>query len=99
MLPRLANVYVQNDTGGTLCYEIDGTGIGRRCFSSGIAYYGSFPAGTYTWHASAPCGSASNTRTYGVGDFLHRFWCGQANSLAKPEQSRIWDLWRAMPEQ
>jgi hypothetical protein len=76
VLPPMAQVYVQNDTGGTLCYEVHNTGIGRRCFSSGTHYYGSFPAGTYSWSASAPCGSASGTRYYSSGTNVHRFWCG-----------------------
>ncbi|MGC9347780.1 MAG: hypothetical protein ACP5JG_06550 [Anaerolineae bacterium] len=73
--PPMASVSVQNDTGGTLCYEIDGTGIGERCYSSGTHFYGSFPAGTYTWHASARCGSAGGTKYYGAGKYTHRFWC------------------------
>jgi hypothetical protein len=76
VLPPMSQVYVQNDTGGTLCYEVHNTGIGRRCFSSGTHYYGSFPAGTYSWSASAPCGSASGTRYYSSGTNVHRFWCG-----------------------
>jgi hypothetical protein len=73
--PPMSRVSVQNDTGGTLCYEVEGSGIGERCFSSGTHFYGSFPAGTYTWHASARCGSASDTRYYEPGEWTHRFWC------------------------
>ena len=75
VLPPMAEVYVQNDTGGQLCYEVDGTGVGKKCFSSGRHYYGSFPSGTYTWHASARCGSASGSRYYQPGEFIHQFWC------------------------
>lgn len=73
--PPLSQVYVQNDTGGQLCYEVLNTGIGEKCFSSGKSFYGSFPAGTYSWKASARCGSASGTRTYSAGEYIHRFWC------------------------
>ena len=73
--PPTADVSVENNTGGTLCYEVDGTGIGRKCFGSGISFYGSFPSGTYTWHASAPCGTASGTEYYEPGEFVHEFWC------------------------
>jgi len=73
--PPLSDVSVENDTGGTLCYEVDDTGIGKKCFPSGAHYYGSFPSGTYTWHASAPCGSATGTEYYAPGEFIHEFWC------------------------
>jgi len=76
--PPTAWAYVQNDTGGTLCYEVFGTGIGRKCFPGGVHLYGSFPAGTHTWSASAPCGSASGSLYYEPGDNIHRFWCGAA---------------------
>ncbi len=74
--PPRSEVYVQNDTGGKLCYEVYGTGIGERCFSSGRHFYGSFPSGTYRWHASARCGSASGSEYYPAREFVHRFWCG-----------------------
>jgi hypothetical protein len=68
-------VYVDNDTGGTFCYEVRGTGIGEKCFSSGVHYYGSFPPGTYTYHASAWCGSITKSRYYDSGEWTHEFWC------------------------
>jgi hypothetical protein len=73
--PPMAEVHVKNDTGGELCYKVDDTGIGKKCFSSGRHFYGTFPSGTYTWHASARCGSASGTKYYGPGVLTHRFWC------------------------
>jgi hypothetical protein len=75
VLPPMAEVSVENDTGGQLCYQVDNTGIGQKCFSSGTHYYGTFPAGTYTWRASANCGSASGSRNYEPGVYTHRFWC------------------------
>jgi len=71
----MAQLYIQNDTGGTLCYEVFGTGIGERCFSLGRHYYGSFPAGTYAWYVSSSCGSGSATTDYPPGESSHRFWC------------------------
>jgi len=76
----LAIMYIQNDTGGQLCYEIYGSGIGQKCYSSGLNYYGAFPVGTYSWHASARCGSADGTRYYS-GTWTHKFWCGAVTSL------------------
>jgi len=73
--PPLAQVYVQNDTGGQLCYEVLNTGIGEKCFPGGKSFYGSFPAGTYSWKASAKCGSDSGSRSFSAGEFTHRFWC------------------------
>ena len=71
----MAQLYVQNDTGGRLCYEVFGTGIGERCFSSGRHYYGSFPAGTYAWYVSGPCGSTGEVNDYPPGELTHTFSC------------------------
>ena len=73
--PPMAEVYVQNDTGGELCYTVDNTGIGTKCFSSGTHLYGTFPSGTYTWHVSAWCGSMSDTEYYAPGVTTYTFWC------------------------
>jgi hypothetical protein len=67
---------VVNDTGGKLCYEVKGTGIGKKCFSPGTHFYGSFVPGTYSWEVSkSPCGTGSGTRYYTAGPYSHRFWC------------------------
>ena len=79
-LPK-CKVYVKNNTGGELCYEVYGTGIGRKCYSSGTYYYGTFLAGTYSWHATAWCGSASGTRYYSSGSWTHEFWCTSSAAL------------------
>jgi hypothetical protein len=74
--PTPSNVYVQNDTIGTLCYEVYGSGHGQKCYSFwGTSFYGSFASGTYGWHATAWCGSSSGTMTYPAGNYTHRFWC------------------------
>jgi hypothetical protein len=75
VLPPMCEVYVENNTGGQLCYTVDDTGIGKKCFPGGTHYYGTFPAGIYTWHASASCGTDSGTENYLPGDFTHEFWC------------------------
>jgi hypothetical protein len=82
VVPPRAYVYVQNDTGSQLCYEVYNTGIGQRCFASGTAFYGSFPSGTYSWRASASCGSISGTRYYAPGTVVHRFYCSAVASLS-----------------
>ena len=83
--PPLCQLYVQNDTGGTLCYEVYGTAIGQRCFGTGGPhYYGTFPAGTYSWYVSALCGSASGSDYYPTGDQVHEFWCGAASQSTTP---------------
>lgn len=74
--PPQSKVYVVNNTGGQLCYEIYGTGIGQKCYSPGTYYYGAFAPGTYSWYASARCGSISGTRDYRSGiETRHTFWC------------------------
>lgn len=79
--PPQCELYVENNTGGELCYEVYGTGIGQRCYSSGTHYYGTFPAGTYSWHATARCGSASGSRSYPSGTWTHEFWCAGGAAL------------------
>jgi len=74
--PPATNVYVQNDTAGTLCYEIPGSGQGERCLWLGTSFYGSFASGTYSWRASAWCGTSTGTTYFAPGDYYHRFWCG-----------------------
>ena len=70
------DLYVENDMGGTLCYEVKGTDIGKKCFSPGTHFYGSFVHGTYSWEVSkSPCGTGSGTRYYTAGPYSHRFWC------------------------
>lgn len=80
----IANVYVNNRTGGQLCYEVYSTGIGRRCFGSGTNWYGDIPAGTYSWYASARCGSATGTAFYEPGPTEHDFWCGSSGAASVP---------------
>jgi len=75
VVPPRAEVYVENNTGGTLCYEVYGTGIGERCYSSGTHFYGSFPSGTYTYRASAWCGSIEESKYFPAGEVTHQFWC------------------------
>jgi hypothetical protein len=74
--PKLARVYVDNDTGGQLCYEVLDTGVGEKCFPVGEHHYGNFAPGTYSWKASARCGSLSGSRYFSSGEWTHRFWCG-----------------------
>jgi hypothetical protein len=73
--PPNSEVYVENNTGGQLCYTVEDTGVGEKCFPAGTHYYGAFPPGTYTWYASASCGSGSGTEYYESGIFTHTFWC------------------------
>jgi hypothetical protein len=73
--PAMVELYVENNTGGELCFRVDNTGIGQKCYSSGTHFYGSFPSGSYTWYASALCGSANGTENYEPGVFTHQFWC------------------------
>lgn len=81
VIPPQTNLYVGNDTGGNLCYEVYGTGIGRKCFSgSGNHYYGTFAAGTYTFKAEARCGSMKQSNTFPSGFYIHYFWCSSGSS-------------------
>ncbi len=70
----MATVYIQNDTGGELCYEVYDTGIGMQCYEAGEHLYGSFPSGTYDYYVSARCGSVIDN--YEIdGGIIHKFWC------------------------
>jgi hypothetical protein len=70
----MATVYVQNNTGGELCYEAYDTGIGQQCFGAGEHLYGIFPSGAYDYTVFARCGRLSDR--YTVDDeVVHKFWC------------------------
>jgi hypothetical protein len=73
--PQYATVHVENLTGGQLCYEVLGTGIGEKCFSGGVSLYGSFPVGTYSWKVSSVCGALTGSYTVGAGNWVHTFKC------------------------
>lgn len=78
-----ATVIVQNLTGGTLCYEVLNTGIGKKCYpDAGDYLYGTFFTGTYTWQASAPCGTDTNSLYYPPQTIKHWFSCDE--SAASP---------------
>lgn len=78
-LPAGCALYVENETGGQMCYEIYGTGLGRKCFGDSSYFYGSFPAGTYTYQATTICGTVNETRYFPEGAKSHIFSC--TNSL------------------
>ena len=70
----MATVYVENNTGGELCYEVYDTGIGFQCYGAGEHFYGIFPSGTYEYYASARCGNETGSYDY-EGEMVHEFWC------------------------
>ena len=49
-LAAICTLYIENNTGGQVYYEIYGTGIGPKYVGGGSSFYGSFPAGTYSYH-------------------------------------------------
>lgn len=72
---NLATLYVGNYTGGTLCYEVYGSGIGQKCFDAGDWLYGSFPTGTYSVHLSARCGTADFSATFAATTYYDPWEC------------------------
>jgi hypothetical protein len=75
VVPPRSNVYIENDTGCTLCFEVFDTGIGQKCFSTaGSIFYGSFTVGNYRWAASACCGSMSDSDYFG-STWSYSFYC------------------------
>jgi uncharacterized repeat protein (TIGR01451 family) len=88
VLPPPSVLYVQNNTGGQVCLEVYGTGIGRKCYSPGLYYYGTFPSGTYSWHGSSPCGSASGSQYFSPCTWTLTVSCGAGVTL----QSAAWLL-------
>jgi len=78
VIPPQSNVYIDNDTGCTLCFEVFDTGIGQKCFSTaGSLFYGSFPVGDYRWAASACCGSMSDSDYFG-STWSYSFYCSSS---------------------
>lgn len=74
-LPAVCTLYVENETGGQMCYEIYGTGLGRKCFSESSYFYGTFPAGTYSYQATTVCGTVDQKLYFPEGVKSHVFSC------------------------
>ena len=79
--PPPCDLVVRNNTGGELCYEVYGTGIGQKCYPPGTHYYGTFPAGTHSWYVTAWCGSDSGITDYPSGGWVHEFRCTGSATL------------------
>lgn len=80
--PPAATVYVDNRTGGQLCYELKDTGIGEKCYDGGgVSLYGTVAPGAYTWAARARCGTDSGSVTFPPGDSVHWFACSSQSEL------------------
>lgn len=75
--PPQTTVYVINNLACSVCYEIIGTGIGQKCFTSETTtLYGTFPTGTYSWSASSTCcGSGGGKETFAAGTKSVTFTC------------------------
>lgn len=67
----ITNLYVTNNTGGTLTYTVRGTPEGTKSCSvenNQQKLCATFSPGTYDWEAQAHCGTAYGTRYYPPGD-------------------------------
>lgn len=80
----ICSLDIDNQTGGQICYEIYGTGIGQKCVGGGSHFYGSFPAGTYSFHISAVCGTLDNSQYYPGGAKTDVISCTGFFSDARP---------------
>ena len=67
-------VYVNNQLGENLRYEILNTGIGRKTIPPGKHLYGSFPSGSYTYVASAAGQTISDKINFTPGVYDHSFY-------------------------
>ena len=74
-IPAICTLDIDDKTGAQLCYEIFGTGIGRKCVGDGSYFYGSFLAGTYSCHATTVCGTVDETLYFPGGEKSHVFSC------------------------
>ena len=81
--------WVQNDTGGTLCYEVEGTGIGEKCWGAGMHYYGAFPSGTYWEYALAGCGTIYAPYYFPPGTWIRTVWCTTVTSSDGAESLQV----------
>lgn len=83
--PGIATLYIVNQTGGTLCFEVLNSGIGQKCVTNGDKkLYGTFTAGTYDWKATANAcsGTVSGKDTYIPGDnYTDTFVCRSSSPL------------------
>ena len=72
--PANTTVYVNNELGENMSYEILNTGIGRKTIPPGKHLYGSFPKGTYTYVASAAGQTLRDEHNFPAGVYEHHFF-------------------------
>ena len=82
--PAICSLDIDNQTGGQMCYEIYGTGLGRKCVGGGSYFYGSFPAGTYSFNVATACGTVDDTQYFPGGAKVHVISCTGLSSGARP---------------
>ncbi len=76
------DLYIDNQTGGRLCYTVNGTGIGKTCWTtSGTHFYGSFPRGTYSYSVTGCGTSDSGSRYYPAGYLEIMYYCTSEMTL------------------
>jgi tetratricopeptide (TPR) repeat protein len=74
--PSVCNLYIKNSTGEVMYYEVFGTGIGQKTIAAGDKiYYGSFPAGSFSYYVSGVCGAHSGYRNFPAGDYTLDYVC------------------------
>ncbi len=83
-LPAICTLYIENETGGQMYYEVYGTGLGPKYLGGGSTFYGSFPAGTYSYHPATICGTVDETLYFPGGAKTHVFSCTGFSSGARP---------------
>ena len=75
--PTLTDLYVQNNVGKTLNLTING--VGSRSIPPGSYHWGTFPAGTYSWSATASgFAPASGMRTFPAGTLVWSWGAGSS---------------------
>jgi hypothetical protein len=72
-----ACLYINNLTGSTMTFQI--YGMAAKSMPTSTNLYDCFPAGTYTYRATASCGSLTDTDYFPVGSSTLTFRCTVAN--------------------
>lgn len=78
--PDPACLYINNNTGGNITFQING--MESKTMPTGQNLYKCFSPGSYSYSASARCGSLTGSRYFSAGTNIIEFWCGMARILA-----------------
>ena len=79
LVNSMSHIWIENNTGGDLTVEF--VGVAKKSFSTGTFYWLSLTPGTYTYNATAHCGSNSWTEAFTAREIQLTFVCSSDSPM------------------